>query len=225
MANLPDARVGKNCRIDPGVQLNAVPGRRLRALSPLRLGDAARVRSGTVLYAHTRIGRSFETGHHVVVREENRIGDQVSIWNHSTVDYGCRIGNRVKIHCSCYIAQFSVLEDDVFLAPGVVFANDLFPGAAHAQKVMQGPVLRKGAKIGVNSTILPGVVIGEGALVGAGSVVTRDVAPGAVVWGSPARARKQRSALRWPAASSSQRKEIREFYLRKLAGRPAFKIS
>jgi acetyltransferase-like isoleucine patch superfamily enzyme len=126
------------------------------------------------------------TGHHVVIREECRIGDDVSVWSGSVIDYGCTIGSRVKIHCNCYIAQFTEIGDDAFLAPGVTIANDLYPGSAESQEFMSGPSIGAGAQIGVNVTILPYVRIGAGALVGAGSTVTRDLPDGCVAYGSPA---------------------------------------
>ena len=151
------------------------------------LGADARLRSGTVLYAGSRIGARFQTGHHVIVREECRIGDDVSIWSNSVVDYGCRIGDRVKIHSNCYIAQYTEILDDAFLAPGVTVANDLYPGQADSAALMSGPHVGAGAQIGVNVTLLPFVRIGDGCLVGAGSVVTRDLPPGTVAFGNPAR--------------------------------------
>lgn len=150
------------------------------------LGPGARLRSGTVLYAGSEIGGDFQTGHHVVVREGCRIGDQVSVWSNTVIDYGCVIGDRVKIHCNCYIAQYTELEDDTFLAPGVTIANDLFPGRARSADAMAGPLIRAGAQIGVNVTILPYVTVGAGAIVGAGSVVTRDIPPGTIAYGNPA---------------------------------------
>ena len=134
-----------------------------------RIGAGARIRAGTIVYAAVEIGEDFETGHHAIVREENRIGSHCTLWNNSTIDYGCVIGDRVKIHCNVYIAQFTTIEDDVFLAPGVTIANDPHPICT---KCMQGPTIRRGARIGVNVTLLPLITIGENALVGAGSVVT-----------------------------------------------------
>ena len=157
---------------------------RLSDPGPLVIGARANLRSGTVIYEATTIGDDFESGHGVIVREENTIGDRVEVWSHSVVDYGCQIGSDVKIHTSVYVAQFTVLEDDVFLAPGVIIGNDKYPLSGAP---LEGPVIRRSARVGVNSTILPGVEIGAGALVGAGSVVTRDVPEGAVVYGSPAR--------------------------------------
>ena len=153
---------------------------------PLVIGTGARLRSGTVIYDGTTIGRHLETGHGVVIREGCEIGDEVSVWSNSVIDYGCRIGDRVKIHCNCYVAQYTELEDDVFLAPGVTIANDLYPGDERSAELMAGPSIGAGAQIGVNVTILPYVRIGAGALVGAGSVVTRDVPAGTVAVGNPA---------------------------------------
>ena len=153
----------------------------------LRIGLGAVVRSGSVIYAGSQIGARLNVGHNAIIREENAIGDDFSLWSNSAVDYGCSIGNRVKIHHNVYVAQFTILEDDVFLAPGVMIANDPHPGCAHSRACMKGPTIQQGAQIGVNATILPFVTIGARALVGAGSVVTRDVPPGAVVVGNPAR--------------------------------------
>lgn len=153
---------------------------------PIVLGADARLRSGTVLYDGSRIGTHLETGHGVVIREGCEIGDHVSVWSNTVVDYGCRIGSRVKIHANCYIAQYTELEDDVFLAPGVTIANDLYPGDDESARLMSGPHIEAGAQIGVNATILPFVRIGAGAIIGSGSVVTRDVPPGMVAYGNPA---------------------------------------
>jgi acetyltransferase-like isoleucine patch superfamily enzyme len=157
---------------------------------PLVLGAGARLRSGTVLYDGTKIGRRLHTGHGVVIREGCEVGDDVSIWSNSVIDYGCRIGNRVKIHCNCYVAQYTELEDDVFLAPGVTIANDLYPGDERSAQLMAGPSIGAGAQIGVNVTILPFVRIGKGALIGAGSVVTRDIPARVVAFGNPAVVRR-----------------------------------
>ena len=192
-----EVEVGENCEIDEGVLLGYVTGRPL-ATRRLVVGDGARIRSGTVLYAGTRIGRGLQTGHNVVIREENVIGDGLNIWNNSTIDYGCQIGANVKIHSNVYVAQFTIVEDDAFLAPGVTIANDPHPGCAYSKECMRGPTIKRGAQIGCNVTILPYVTIGEHALVGAGSVVVHDVPPGAVVVGNPARVIKTVDRLRCP---------------------------
>ena len=178
-----DIVLGDRCEIDPGAILGYLTGRRISD-SSLRIGPGARVRTGTIIYAGSSIGAGLETGHSVVIREENVIGDGLNIWNNSTIDYGCTIGSGVKIHCNVYVAQFTTLEDDVFLAPGVQIANDPHPICGLC---MRGPTIKRGARIGVNVTILPHVTIGEGALIGSGSVVTHDIPAHTLAYGSPAR--------------------------------------
>ncbi len=175
--------LGDGYEIEPGVILGYLPGRRIANVA-LSIGPGARIRSGTVIYAGSAIGAGLETGHNVVIREENTIGDGLSIWNNSTIDYGCAIGDNVKIHCSVYVAQFTTLEDEVFLAPGVIIANDPHPECGLC---MRGPTVKRGARIGVNVTLLPHITIGEGALIGAGSVVTSDIPAHSVAYGNPAR--------------------------------------
>ena len=180
-------RLRAGLEADPGVLLGCDSPRGSRA--PLVLGANARLRSGTVLYDGCRIGERLETGHHVVVREDCVIGDDVCIWSNTVVDYSCRIGDRVKIHANCYVAQYTEIMDGAFLAPGVTIANDLYPGDEDSAAVMSGPWIGPGAQLGVNVTVLPFVRIGEGCLIGAGSVVTRDLPPGLVAYGNPARVR------------------------------------
>jgi len=169
--------------IDPQAVVGQVSGRTIADQS-LQIGAHAVVRAFSVIYAGSRIGSHLETGHGAVIREENQIGDHLSIWNNSTIDYGCVIGSNVKIHTGVYVAQFTTIEDEAFLAPGVMIANDRHPVCPDC---LQGPTIKRGARVGINATLLPGVVIGEGALVGAAAVVTRDVPPGMVVAGNPAR--------------------------------------
>jgi acetyltransferase-like isoleucine patch superfamily enzyme len=185
--------VGRGLVADADVVLGYVPSR--TDAGALLLGDDARLRSGTVIYSGSEIGARFQTGHNVVVREGTRIGDDVSIWSNAVVDYGCVLGDRVKVHCNCYVAQYTELEDDVFLAPGVTIANDLYPGHPESAGAMAGPRIRARAQIGVNVTILPYVTIGTEAIIGAGSVVTRDIPEGVVAYGNPAAATRRVSEL------------------------------
>lgn len=172
---------------DPGAILGYPPSRPCTA--ELHIGDGARVRGGSAIYLGSRIGERLQTGHNVVIREDCVIGDDVSVWSNTVIDYGCHIGNRVKIHSNCYIAQYTEIADDAFLAPGVCIANDLYPGVARSAELMAGPSIGEGAQIGVNVTLLPYVRIGAGSLIGAGAVVVLDIPPGVVAFGNPAMVR------------------------------------
>jgi len=169
---------------DSGVEVNYKPDR--GDYEPLVLGEGSRLRSNTVLYSGSTIGADFQSGHNVTVREGCELGDSVSVWSNTIIDYGCQIGSEVKIHSNCYVAQFTVIEDGAFLAPGVTIANDLYPGDEESAAIMAGPVIGAGAQIGAGTTILPYVRIGAGALIGSGSVVTRDIPAGMVAMGNPA---------------------------------------
>lgn len=181
----PGLSGGAGLVADDGVLVGYPAGRGRPA--PLELGFGAVLRSSTVLYTGSRIGRGFTTGHGVVIREECEIGDDVAVWSGTVIDYGCRIGNGVKIHSNCYVAQYSEIEDGAFLAPGVSFANDIFPGDPVSADLMLGPSIGAGAQLGVNVTVLPFVRVGAGCVVGSGSVVTRDLPDGTLAYGNPAR--------------------------------------
>lgn len=124
-----------------------------------------------------------------------QIGDCSRIGAFVEVQKNAKIGARCKISSHSFICEGVVLEDGVFIGHGVMFTNDLYPQATaadgapqtEADWVVVPTLVRQGASIGSNATILAGVVIGARALVGAGAVVTRDVEPGAIVLGNPAR--------------------------------------
>jgi len=145
------------------------------------------VREGSHIMPGSKIGRSLETGHNVIIREDCTIGDNAKIWSNTVIDYGSVIGNNVKIHYNCYITQYTVIKDNVFIAPGVITLNDFHPGCNYSRECMRGPTIEEGAKIGGNCTLLPHVRIGKGALIAAGSVVTKDIPPFSVAYGVPAR--------------------------------------
>ena len=159
------------------------------------IGPGAQLRSHTVIYAGNQIGRGFQTGNKVNIRELNEIGDNVSIGTLSVVEHHVKIGNNVRIHTQVFVPEYSVLEDDSWLGPNVVLTNAKYPVSPGVKNSLKGPIIKKGAKIGANATILPGVVIGRNALVGAGSVVVKDVPDGGVVAGNPARLIKRISDL------------------------------
>lgn len=150
------------------------------------IGNNAIIRSHTVVYAGNVIGDNFQTGHHVLIREENEIGNDVSIGTSSVVEHHVKIGNRVRIHTQAFVPEESVLEDGCWIGPNVALTNARYPLSRNVKQNLKGPHIKRGAKIGANATLLPGITIGENALVGAGAVVVRDVIPGVVVAGCPA---------------------------------------
>jgi acetyltransferase-like isoleucine patch superfamily enzyme len=160
-----------------------------------RIGPGALINSHTVIYAGNKIGRNFRTGHGVLIREENEIGDDVSIGSGANVEHHVRIGNRVRLHSNVFVPELSILEDDCWLGPNVVLTNAKYPSSPTTKEELVGPYIEKGAKIGANATVLPGVRIGMDSLIGAGAVVTADVPPGTVVAGNPARVIKHVSHL------------------------------
>jgi UDP-2-acetamido-3-amino-2,3-dideoxy-glucuronate N-acetyltransferase len=116
-----------------------------------------------------------------------RIGADCNICDHVFVENDVVIGSRVTIKCGVAVWDGLCLEDDVFVGPNVAFTNDVFPRSKVYQAKFPRTVVRQGASLGANSTILPGITIGTKAMVGAGSVLTRDVPPHAIVVGNPAR--------------------------------------
>jgi acetyltransferase-like isoleucine patch superfamily enzyme len=182
----PNTVVGLHAILEHYVILGVPPrGHRIGELA-LVIGDEAHIRSHTVIYAGNVIGRRFQSGHGVLVRESNEIGDGVSIGSHSVVEHHVRLADGVRIHSNAFIPEFSVLETGAWVGPNVVFTNAAYPLGARTKEELRGPLLREGAKVGANATLLPGVVIGRNALVGAGAVVVDDVPDGKIVVGNPA---------------------------------------
>jgi UDP-2-acetamido-3-amino-2,3-dideoxy-glucuronate N-acetyltransferase len=128
------------------------------------------------------------------------IGDDSKVGTFVEIQKGAKIGCRCKISSHSFICEGVTIEDEVFVGHGVMFTNDLFPRAVAASGQLQTEsdwqciptLVKRGASIGSGATILCGVTIGEAAMIGAGSVVTRDVPPGAVVAGNPARILKSK---------------------------------
>jgi acetyltransferase-like isoleucine patch superfamily enzyme/dTDP-4-dehydrorhamnose 3,5-epimerase-like enzyme len=116
-----------------------------------------------------------------------RIGAECNICDGVFVENDVVLGNRVTVKCGVQIWDGISIEDDVFIGPNVTFTNDPFPRSKVYPSTFSRTIVRQGASIGANATILPGIEIGVGAMVGAGAVVTRSVPPNAIVVGNPAR--------------------------------------
>jgi len=127
------------------------------------------------------------------------IGDGSKIGTFVEIQKGAKIGNQVKVSSHTFICEGVCIEDGVFIGHSVVFINDRYPHATNRRGELQTEddwqciptLVKRGASIGSNATVLCGVTIGEGAIVGAGSVVTHDVPPNTVVAGNPARILRQ----------------------------------
>jgi acetyltransferase-like isoleucine patch superfamily enzyme len=157
------------------------------------IGNHAIIRSGTVLYCDVVIGNNFSCGHHVLIRERTKIGNRVAIGTASIIEGRVSIGNDVNLQSLVYIPTDTTIEDHVFIGPGTVLTNDRYPPSRTGH--LQGPTIKKGAAIGANVTILPGVCVGEGSLIAAGAIVTRDVPPRKLAIGSPAKIRDLPEAM------------------------------
>jgi acetyltransferase-like isoleucine patch superfamily enzyme len=187
--------LGPDCVVEDYCIIGAPPRGVREGELRTTISEGATIRSHTVIYAGNVIGRHFQTGNKVNIRESNRIGDNVSIGTLSVIEHHVEIADNVRIHSQVFIPEYSVLEEGCWIGPNVVFTNAKYPLSPGVKDRLAGPVIRKGAKIGANATVLPGVIIGEDALVGAGAVVVRDVAPGTVVAGNPARVIRQMTDL------------------------------
>jgi UDP-2-acetamido-3-amino-2,3-dideoxy-glucuronate N-acetyltransferase len=158
------------------------------ALPPLELGAGTIVSTGAVVFAGTTLGKRVIVGDQACLRERVEVGDDVVIGRGSLVENDTAIGALTKIQAHAYITAYSILEDNVFIAPCVATTNDNFMGRTEKRyELLKGPTIRRGARVGGAAVLLPGIEIGEEAFVGAGAIVVRDVPARAVVVGSPAR--------------------------------------
>ena len=191
----PDVYLGADCHIGEYVIIGEPPRGATPESPRLRIGDHARIRSHTVIYDGNDIGENFQTGHGVMIREENTIGDNVSVGTGTVIEHHAKIASNVRIHSQAFIPEYSILEENCWVGPNVVLTNAKYPLSIEVKRSLRGPLIKRGAKIGANSTLLPGVVVGENALVGAGSVVTVNVPANKVVAGNPATIIKKVSEL------------------------------
>lgn len=177
------------CELGPGAEIapNVLLGYRYPGCrEPARIGERARIHSGTVIYADTRIGRRFTCGHNVTIRAECEIGDRVVILHGCTLEGRLRLGLGVKLMAHVYLPSRTIIGRMVFVGPGTTFLNAKLP---MREGTVQGATVSDHVVIGGGVTIGPGITIGRNAFIGAGAVVLRDVPPDSLAYGNPARVR------------------------------------
>lgn len=160
-----------------------------------RIFPDSKIRSGTIIYKGSSIGKNFTTGHNAIIREENKIGDNVIVGANTYLGPKNKIGNNVRIHTNCFIESTS-LGKNVIVSPHAIFTNDPYPPCRICVESIGGAVVGDNTVIGAGAIILPGIKIGSNVLVGAGSVVTKDIPDGFVVLGNPAKIYMKRSELK-----------------------------
>lgn len=121
------------------------------------------------------IGEGTNIWQYCVVLPEAKIGNNCNVCSHCFIENDVIIGNNVTVKCGVQIWDGMIIEDDVFIGPNVTFCNDRYPKSRNKDWKLEPVIVKKGASIGANATILPGVTIGENALIGAGAIVTKDV--------------------------------------------------
>jgi acetyltransferase-like isoleucine patch superfamily enzyme len=190
----PGTIIGDGCKILDGAVVGKQPSLSPRSTArrderpPLELGAGTIVSTGAIVFAGSRVGDRVIVGDQACVREGVTIGDDVVLGRGALVENDAAIGALTKIQANAYITAYTTVEDHVFIAPCVVTTNDNFMGRTERRhRLVKGPTIRRGARIGGGAILCPGIEIGEDAFIGAGAVVVRDVPPRVVVVGSPAR--------------------------------------
>jgi len=179
--------IGDGCAVQDFAVLGKRTARGETGDDPLVIGAGSKVCTGAVVFASAQVGEGVVIGDQAYVRERARIGAGSLIGRGSAVDNDVVIGERVSVQTMVYVTAFSVLEDDVFVGPGVTTTNDDTMMRHDRSTALRGATLRRACRIGGGAVITPGVEIGEEAFVADGAVVANDVRPRAVVMGVPAR--------------------------------------
>lgn len=191
----PGSVIGNNVRIDDNTVIGKLPMKAAlsavttdQTLDPCVIEDDCMIGAMVVIYRGCRVGKKVMVADLASIRENVEVGEFTIIGRGVTIENKVKVGSRCKLETECYITALSTIGDGCFIAPEVTFTNDNFLGRTKDRfKYHKGVTMMKGARIGANVTVLPGLTLGEDALVAAGSVVTRDVPARKVVVGSPAR--------------------------------------
>ncbi|MHB8522756.1 MAG: WxcM-like domain-containing protein [Limisphaerales bacterium] len=149
------------------------------------MNDSVFIHEKAIVEPGARIGAGTRVWANAHILPGAQIGERCNICDLTFIENQVVVGNRVTIKCGVHLWDGVVLEDDVFIGPSVAFSNDPFPRSGKRPAKYLTTVVKQGASIGSNATLLPGVVIGQNAMVGAGAVVTQDVPANAIVVGNP----------------------------------------
>jgi len=188
-------KIGDYVRIDDNAVIGKKPMRAKRSIFkddkeyiPAVIGNECMIGAQVVIYTGAEIANNVLVADSAAIREDVSIGEYTIVGRGVTIENKTSIGKKCKLETGSYITAYSEIEDYCFIAPNVTTSNDNFLGRTEERfKYFKGVHVKRGGRIGANSTILPGIVIGEDAVVGAGSVVTRDVKDFTVVVGVPAK--------------------------------------
>lgn len=163
-----------------------------------KLGLNVRIGRGVIIEAGCEIGANCLIGHYTVLRPGTVIGNNTVLAHHVVCEGETSIGNRATIQSQSHLTKGMIIEEDVFIAHGVFFANT--NQIKHGRKIkltLAGPTVCRGARVGVRAVVMPGVTIGEESLIGACALVTRDTEPYWVYLGQPARKHRRVPAEEW----------------------------
>lgn len=156
----------------------------------VKIGKGTRVASTAVIEENCVIGEDSFIGEFVVMRPNTKIGDRTMIGHLSVYEGDCSVGDDCLIHAQCHITKGAVIDNEVFIAPGFVGCNDndMLHRRRHVKEfIPNGYHICRAVRIGAGTLVLPGVVIGENSVIGVGAIITKNVAPYTVVFGTPSR--------------------------------------
>jgi len=191
----PGTKIGDYVRIDDNTVIGKKPMKAIRSaitkeqeLPPAEIGDNCIIGTSVVINKGAVLGNKILVADLSTVRENVSVGDFTIVGRGVAIENYCKIGSYCKLETNAYITAYSELEDYCFISPCVATSNDNYMGRSKERfKHYKGVIVKKGGRIGLNATILPGKVIGEDSQVAAGTVVTKDTPEKKIVLGVPAK--------------------------------------